>query len=84
MQKHTLALGYFFLAVFCIYVRQNSSLTFLYYYVLQAVTVIALIVGGTFFLSAFIEQVRECKAFLAKWIYKAQQPPSSESESTRS
>ena len=73
MQKHAIALGYFFLAVFCIYVRHHASIVF--HSTLATAAIFAGLVGGVFFVAAAIQKLQTGKEFLGRWIRKAQEPP---------
>ena len=73
MRKHAIALGYFFLAVFCIYVSHHASIVF--HSTLVTAATCALVVGGVFFVAASVQQLQTGKQFLGRWIRKAQEPP---------
>ena len=73
MQKHALALGYFFLAVFCVFVSPNSY-SFLRFPLLLAAFTAAL-AGCGILLSACAVQLHAGKTWLVQIIRKAQQPP---------
>lgn len=85
MQKHAIALGYFFLAAFCIHVSHQTVLLsrspILFPVFITAAT-LASLVGCLFFVSASMPQVRGVKDYFASLIRDAQHDPASDREST--
>ena len=73
MPKHAVALGYFFLAVFCMYARHSEPN--ILYPILTTASIFACFMGGVFFVAASIPQLQAGRDHLAKWIRRAQQPP---------
>ena len=76
MQKHALALGYFFLSVFCL-LTASFVIEELRFPLLVA-SLAALLMGGGFLCSAFVGQIRACWKWLVEAFREAQQPPARE------
>ncbi len=74
VQQHAMALGYFFLAVFCVFTSTTcDSLNFRFLIApLWLVAMLSLWTGSIFLLRAF--GVYPLKTFI-KWLLVAQQPP---------
>jgi hypothetical protein len=84
VQKHAMALGYFFLAVFCIFV---SSVSVAFRDPLQLAALIAVVAGLGFQFSAVAEFLRaapkrlaQAPKRLAQLIRAAQEPPSHQTD----
>jgi hypothetical protein len=77
VQKHAMALSYFFLAVFCILV---SSVSVAFQAPLQLAALIALVAGLGFQFSAVAEILRAAGNRLAQLVRLAQEPPSRQSD----
>jgi hypothetical protein len=73
--KHSLALGYFFLAAFCVFAGPQCPPIYSPIFITSAA--FAFFLGLTFFVPAVTPQVQACNRFLAKWLRMAQQPPQS-------
>lgn len=74
MQKHALALGYFFLAVFCIFTCSQGFLQ-LFYIPLLLAALAAALMGLGFLLSACAPQFPAVKKWLVQMVRMAQEPP---------
>jgi hypothetical protein len=74
VQKHAMALGYFFLAAFCAFASQLSTISLLHSMFLMA-SVVACGVGLVFFGMATLPQLRTTTAFLTDLFRQARQPP---------
>lgn len=74
MQKHALALGYFFLAVFCIFTCSQGFLQ-LFYIPLLLAALAAALMGLGFLLSACAPQFPAVKKWLVQMVRVAQEPP---------
>ncbi|NQV25087.1 MAG: hypothetical protein HQ518_12050 [Rhodopirellula sp.] len=85
MQKHAIALGYFFLAVFCIHVSHQTlllSLSPMLLPVFVTAATLASFVGCTFFAAAAMPHLRTVKDCFANLIRNAKQELASDQEST--
>ena len=74
MQKHALALGYFFLAMFCIYTSSQGFLQKYYVPLLLAAFAFGL-TGFGFLMSACTLQLLAAKEWCVRILQLAQQPP---------
>ena len=73
MQHQAMALGYFFLAVFCV---STSAHTFVELRLpLLLAALVALVVGIAYVAGPFVARLRAFPSWLAKMIRLAQQPP---------
>jgi len=77
MQKHTMALGYFALAVFCVHVSEHISgpREGVLVVMLTMAAALAGVVGVAFFFSATIAHIRSAFAFTAEYVRDTRQPP---------
>ena len=82
MQKHAMALGYFSLAVFCIYVSENANYSL--HSVLTIAATLAFVLGSAFFVAATIAHIRSAiriirsaPQFVVDLTHDAQRPPDS-------
>ena len=82
MQKHALALGYFFLAVFCVFTSAHSFLGL--HRPLLLLALVATLAGVGYLLSACAVTLQARKTWLSHWFVRmfhlAQQPPIRESK----
>jgi hypothetical protein len=82
VQKNAMALGYFFLAVFCVFASAHSSRGLHVPLLLAALA--ATLVGIGFLLSALAQPFQAGLAWLKQWLvqlfHQAQQPPVRESK----
>lgn len=74
MHKHAMALGYFFLAVFCIFTSSQGSLQ-LFAVPLLLAAMVALLVGLVFLWSACAPQLAIAWKRLGEMVRLAQEPP---------
>ena len=74
MQKHAMALGYFFLSVFCIFTCSQGFLV-LYCIPLLLAALAAALMGLGFLFSACAAQFQAGKNWLVQLVRLAQQPP---------
>ncbi len=74
MQKHAMALGYFFLAVFCVFTCSQGFLQ-LFYIPLLLAALAAALMGLGFLFSACAPQFQALKNWLVQMVCLAQQPP---------
>ena len=81
MQKHAIALGYFFLAVLCIHVSHQQlllSLSPLLFPAFITAATAASLVGCTFFIAASMPHLRSAKNLLVRLFQDAQKAPASD------
>ncbi len=82
MQKHAMALGYFFLAVFCVFTSAHSFHGLHLPLLLAALA--AAVAGVGYLLSACAETLQAARTRLSQWFVRmfhlAQQPPVRESK----
>ena len=81
MQKHAMALGYFFLAVFCVFTSAHSFHGL--YLPLLLAALVATLAGVGYLLSACAVALQAARTWLSRWFVRtfhlAQQPPVRES-----
>ena len=73
VQKHALALGYFFLAVFCVFTSAHSFVQLRFLLLLAAI--LAVVVGVGYVASPLAARVRQVQASMVELIRIARQPP---------
>jgi hypothetical protein len=73
MQKHAIALGYFFLAVFCIFTSAQSFYELRIPLLLAALA--AALAGFGILFSPFAARLQACKTWLVHMFNLARQPP---------
>ncbi len=82
MQKHALALGYFFLAVFCVFTSAQSFREL--HRPLLLAALVATLAGVGYLLSHYALTLQAAKTWLSHWFVRmfhlAQQPPVRESK----
>jgi hypothetical protein len=74
MQKHALALGYFFLAIFCVFTSSQESLR-MFTPPLTVAALAAALMGMGFLFSACAPLFPAVKDWLVRQVRLAQQPP---------
>ncbi len=74
MQKHAIALGYFFLSVFCIFTSSQGYLE-LFCIPLLLVALVAALMGIGFLMSAWAGQFQAARKWLLQMVHLAQQAP---------
>jgi hypothetical protein len=77
VQQHAIALGYFYLAVICVFTSAHSFVEFRVPLLFAAI--LALVAGVGYVASPLAARLRRAQGWIAQLIRAAQEPPSSAS-----